>query len=49
MDFGVTEKGFVLKSFADIMKDIENGTKQDCRTMSILWILTLLRGFIQRR
>lgn len=27
MDFGVTEKGFVLKSFTDIMKDIENRYK----------------------
>ena len=27
MDFGVTEKGFVLKSFIDIMKDIENRYK----------------------
>ena len=24
MDFGVTDTGFVLKSFSDIMKDIEN-------------------------
>ena len=27
MDFGVTDTGFVLKSFSDIMKDIEKRYK----------------------
>ena len=27
MDFGVTDTGFVLKSFSDIMKDVEKRYK----------------------